>query len=126
MMLIECLTGRREYPGVPVEAAVARLHRLPTVPPWDPAERPSAGECAAAVRTPGNLIPALPETAATPFGADDETAWVSPAVARPTAGEQRSGRRMSAALVGVAVTAAVGVAVIAFSPDVENAASRTL
>jgi len=30
--LLEALTGRREYPGDPIEAAVARLHRSPAVP----------------------------------------------------------------------------------------------
>ena len=32
LLLIECLTGRREYTGGPVEAAVARLLRPPAVP----------------------------------------------------------------------------------------------
>ncbi|MBT2512284.1 serine/threonine-protein kinase [Arthrobacter sp. ISL-30] len=33
LVLIECLTGRPEYPGTPVESAVARLHRAPEIPP---------------------------------------------------------------------------------------------
>ena len=38
-MLLECLTGYREYPGPAVEAAVARLLRDPVIPdtlpsPW--------------------------------------------------------------------------------------------
>lgn len=32
LLLLECLTGTREYTGTPVEAAVARLHRTPDVP----------------------------------------------------------------------------------------------
>ena len=36
LVLIECLTGRREYPGNALEAAVARLHRRPVVPPGLP------------------------------------------------------------------------------------------
>jgi eukaryotic-like serine/threonine-protein kinase len=59
LVLLEALTGEREYPGSPVEAAVARLHRPPRVPPalppalatalrrmtaTDPAVRPSAAE----------------------------------------------------------------------------------
>ncbi|MFF4652075.1 serine/threonine-protein kinase [Streptomyces sp. NPDC001380] len=32
LLLLECLTGRREYPGPPMESAVARLHRSPAVP----------------------------------------------------------------------------------------------
>jgi len=33
LILLECLTGRREYSGTPLEAAMARLHRSPVVPP---------------------------------------------------------------------------------------------
>ncbi|WP_344558978.1 serine/threonine-protein kinase [Kitasatospora saccharophila] len=61
LLLIECLTGRRAYPGGPMEAAVARLLEPPSVPPdtpaplarvlramtrTDPAARPSAAACA--------------------------------------------------------------------------------
>jgi serine/threonine protein kinase len=67
LVLLECLTGHREYEGAEVEAAVARLHRPPAVPddlPFDvvrllsrmtslrAARRPSARECAEALRTP--------------------------------------------------------------------------
>ncbi|MFD0205807.1 MULTISPECIES: serine/threonine-protein kinase [Saccharothrix] len=60
LVLLECLTGRPEYPGGDTEAALARLHREPRIPanlpdPWtdvltamtatDPAKRPSAAEC---------------------------------------------------------------------------------
>jgi serine/threonine protein kinase len=134
LVLVECLTGQREYPGSPAESAVARLHRLPTVPQglpravsqmleqmtaWDPAERPDAEECAAAFGRPAPVhrIPALPELAATPFGADDETVWVQPAVARPVSGKGRSGRRLSAALAAAAVLAAAGVAAVASGAD---------
>jgi serine/threonine protein kinase len=63
LVLLECLTGELEYPGVSrVESAVARLHRSPrvpdTVPPVlaelltamtsrEPEDRPTAGDCAA-------------------------------------------------------------------------------
>ncbi|WP_121252185.1 serine/threonine-protein kinase [Nocardioides ferulae] len=65
LVLLEALTGRREYPGPAVEAAMARLHRVPDVPadlpaPWpdllrrmtdpDPARRPAAEEVAAVLR----------------------------------------------------------------------------
>lgn len=33
LVLLECITARREYPGNALEAAVARLHRAPDVPP---------------------------------------------------------------------------------------------
>jgi hypothetical protein len=70
LVLLECLTGRTEYQGTDVEAAVARLYRPPEIPDdvpadlaaliaamtlRDPAERPTAAECAAAL-TPGRVI----------------------------------------------------------------------
>ena len=41
LVLIECLTGQREYPGQPMEAALARLHRQPQVPQDLPAPMPA-------------------------------------------------------------------------------------
>ncbi|BCW47462.1 serine/threonine-protein kinase [Arthrobacter sp. StoSoilB5] len=32
LVLLECLTGRAEYPGTPIESAAARLHRAPVIP----------------------------------------------------------------------------------------------
>ena len=61
LLLLESLTGRREYPGPDSEAAWARVHRSPTIPTslgaaWtgllaamtarDPQERPAAREVA--------------------------------------------------------------------------------
>ena len=40
LVLLECLTGAREYAGSTVEVALARLHRQPTVPPTLPAGWP--------------------------------------------------------------------------------------
>ncbi|MET9231552.1 serine/threonine-protein kinase [Lentzea sp. NPDC003310] len=74
LVLLECLSGRREYEGAEVEAAVARLHRPPVVPddlPFDlvrllsrmtslsAARRPTARECAEALRTPAADAPTL-------------------------------------------------------------------
>ena len=65
LVLLETLTGRREYAGPAVEAAMARLSRAPEIPThlpdgWAPllaamtrreaAHRPTAGEVAAALR----------------------------------------------------------------------------
>ena len=62
LLLLECLTGQREYAGSTVEVALARLHRQPVVPDhlpagWpgllramtarDPADRPSPTQVAA-------------------------------------------------------------------------------
>jgi hypothetical protein len=64
LVLLECLTGRCEYPGTALESAVARLHRAPVVPAGlpagltamltrmtarDPLARPTAGEVVAAL-----------------------------------------------------------------------------
>jgi serine/threonine protein kinase len=61
LVLLECLTGRPEYTGTEVEAAVARLTRSPQVPTWlppalrrtlidmtarEPGDRPDAATCA--------------------------------------------------------------------------------
>ncbi|MFJ7217616.1 serine/threonine-protein kinase [Amycolatopsis sp. NPDC098790] len=37
LILLECLTAEREYPGTPAESATARLHRRPRVPAGLPA-----------------------------------------------------------------------------------------
>lgn len=64
LVLLECLSGHREYEGAEIEAAVARLHRPPVVPDDLPfglarllrlmtslsvARRPTARECAKAL-----------------------------------------------------------------------------
>lgn len=61
LVLLECLKGRLEYPGAPLESAVARLHRPPDIPSGlplelddllremtspEPGERPDAQDCA--------------------------------------------------------------------------------
>ena len=67
LVLLESLTGRREYPGAVMESMIARLHRPPEVPPGlaggltplltrmtatNPAERPTAADVAASLRSP--------------------------------------------------------------------------
>jgi serine/threonine protein kinase len=61
LVLLECLKGELEYQGSPLEAAIARLHRPPTIPTWlapdladllramtarDPEARPATERCA--------------------------------------------------------------------------------
>ncbi|WP_301540329.1 serine/threonine-protein kinase [Streptomyces sp. NRRL S-31] len=61
LVLLECLKGELEYQGTPLEAAIARLHRPPTIPArldpdlaallramtaQDPGARPDAEQCA--------------------------------------------------------------------------------
>ncbi len=77
LVLLECLTGRREYPGGPIESSVARLHRDPAVPDdlpealrdllttmtaASPGDRPSASEARERLRA-----------LAGPLGLDEET-----------------------------------------------------
>jgi serine/threonine protein kinase len=79
LVLLECIKQTMEYPGSPVESAVARFHRAPEIPAdlpseWadlirsmtagDPLERPSAGDVEIALRqalvspasVPGQLV----------------------------------------------------------------------
>jgi hypothetical protein len=73
LLLLEALTAVRAYPGPPVEAALARLHRAPLIPAslppgWasllttmtasDASLRPSAGEVARRLASPGAPVPA--------------------------------------------------------------------
>ena len=80
LVLLECIKGTVEYPGSPVESAVARLHRAPEIPEdvpseWaelirsmtaiEPLERPTAADIETSLRqalvspasTPGELAP---------------------------------------------------------------------
>jgi serine/threonine protein kinase len=102
LVLLECLTGRPEYSGTEVEAAVARLHRQPRVPDWlppglrdvlvamtarVPADRPDAARCvelfeeylarpnrAADAPTQVNTMP-VPETPTRPRPAAPVRRW---------------------------------------------------
>ena len=68
LVLLECLTGHREYVGDPVRCALARLEHPPVIPadlpaPWpglltvmaspDPADRPTAAAVSDALRATG-------------------------------------------------------------------------
>jgi len=84
LVLLEVLTGKREYDGPPVEAAMARLHRAPELPAslpvgWvplltamtalEPSERPAAAQVATALRNlqaGTSATTVLPTTAAVP------------------------------------------------------------
>lgn len=72
LILLECVTGRREYPGTMVEAAMARLTRQPRIPPdlppslahtlrrmtqRDPADRPTAAEVRHLLHAPAPTLP---------------------------------------------------------------------
>ncbi|MFG2356464.1 protein kinase [Streptomyces sp. NPDC048521] len=75
LVLLECLTGRLEYDGAPLEAAIARLHRQPVLPGSLPQElalllrnmtaldqhtRPSALDCARTLAALAGTTPSVP------------------------------------------------------------------
>ena len=120
LVMIECLTGRRCYPGTLVEAAVGRLHRPPVVPPdvpaWlrdiltamtarDPTARPTAAAVAEALRR-RDADPVLDATAPHAFetAADGDRTALLPAGAAPLAPRPPSVmRRHTGAILGAAL-----------------------
>ncbi|WP_139983706.1 serine/threonine-protein kinase [Nocardioides litoris] len=100
LTLLEALTGRREYPGHPAEAAFARLSRRPEVPAdlppavrdlllamteLEPAHRPNAAAVAVALEEPAPP-PTVPIAAATPPAPERTRVRMRPApVVRPPA-----------------------------------------
>ena len=128
LVLLESLTGRREYAGSTVEVALARLHRQPVVPAdlpagWapllhamtgrDPRARPSAGQVADALAGIGDatVMTAVPaSTMLLPVLTDDvlDAAAPRPTVRvplppRPVARRARPRRTAVAVAVGVLV-----------------------
>jgi eukaryotic-like serine/threonine-protein kinase len=105
LVLLECLTGRREFPGTAVESATARLSRDPVIPEalggaWaellramtarDPARRPTAGEAAVrfsallAGEAPTAVLRAPEEVPTAPVAARDVTTTLPPTLLLPT------------------------------------------
>ena len=113
LVLLESLTGRREYPGALVESATARLHRPPGIPaglPFalgtalramtalDPADRPTAADVA-------TMLAAGPSRRG-----------------RRRAGAHRRARPLSPRIAGAATILAVAAVVTAAAlPPVEHA-----
>ncbi|SDY44047.1 Serine/threonine protein kinase [Amycolatopsis xylanica] len=98
LVLLECLTGHREYPGTAVESAVARVHRQPVIPP----------------DLPGELSPLLRRMTARKPEKRPTAAQVAAMLTRPVGiPEQRGVRRGRVAaalglLTAVSLTFAVG------------------
>lgn len=126
LVLLECLTGRVEYPGGDAEAALARLARAPRIPidlplAWvsllsamtemDPTRRPTAAQCArslsAAFEASRGLPALLPDAAVSAPAA--VSASVSPEVPR-----QWRGKRLAISAACAAAATAVAVAVANF------------
>lgn len=133
LVLIECLTGQVAYPGVGVEAAIARLHRSPGIPEefgaeWaglltamterEPAPRPSAEQVSTMLNQLAATLGDSDPAAATPTGA---TAVLShtPAprstalLSRPPRTKHRSpGRLYLAAAAGAVLLVALVVVLV--------------
>lgn len=117
LVLLECLTGRPEYPGGDAEAALARLARAPRIPvdlpaAWVsllsamtdmvPGRRPSAARCAEALNAAHEAsrgVPALLPDAAVTFAVSEA----------PVVPEPRSRKRWAIAAAAVAATAVAAV-----------------
>ena len=123
LVLLESLTGRREYPGRAVESAVARLLRDPVVPDnlpgsWppllramtqaEPARRPTAAEVEAALTGRGDIVGAPPATATLPQPVP--VIPPPPGAAKP---KPSAGRTFAITLLVLAVTAGIIVAIVA-------------
>ena len=136
LVLLECLTGRREFPGKAVESAMARLLRDPVIPadlplPWppllhamtqsDPRLRPTASAVEAALRAPAGsvVLPPGPSATATlpnAYPVPPATATALPAA--PDKPRSSTGRVFLIALLTTALVAFAVVAVIALvRPD---------
>ncbi|WP_214403295.1 serine/threonine-protein kinase [Pseudonocardia lacus] len=116
LVMLEALTGRREYPGRAMESAVARLHRVPTIPAGlpggltrllaamtspDTAARPTAAEVAEALTAAEAPAADSPPTGPTPV--------VTPVVMPEPAAV---GRHRRAVLVPVAAAALLLVSLV--------------
>lgn len=136
LVLLECLTGQREYAGSTVEVALARLQRSPDVPVtlpagWpgllramtarEPADRPTPAQVAAelgAIASGGQATTVL--AAAAPVA--DRTQVLSRTTAaprpeptyapRPVAAPKRSNGPLVLALLGVVALLAAGVVLL--------------
>jgi serine/threonine protein kinase len=119
LVLLECLTAMRAYPGPAATAAAARLHRAPTIPSYVPAD------LAALVREMTDLDPvrrpSASDVAARLEGAEAGPATMPVVVGPPTQPVATEGRPWMA-LVGAALLAVVlGLAVT--GPSVDTAKS---
>ncbi|MEU2062842.1 serine/threonine-protein kinase [Streptomyces sp. NPDC013455] len=116
LVLIESIKGELEYDGAPLEAAIARLHRPPVIPPDIPASlvrllramtdadesrRPDARACARALAASASEDPAAQ--------ADAPTGSAVPG-ALPVSGEDGAGERNPDTLRSHGAGAAPGIA----------------
>jgi serine/threonine protein kinase len=126
LVLLEALTGRREYDGPAVEAAMARLHRQPAIPGSLPAgwaelltamtsryadDRPTAAEVARVLRSllsGATTTTVLPQRTEALAGAT-RAIPMTPVPAVPAAPRSSRGPWIAAALVAVVALVVGGV-----------------
>ncbi|MFI6656441.1 serine/threonine-protein kinase [Streptomyces sp. NPDC050523] len=136
LVLLECLKGELEYQGTPLEAAIARLHRPPTIPTWlapgladllramtarAPETRPDAEQCAALL-TSLDLNAVSEPIPAPPWARTADLEGIrtqKAAVTRPPLpGGLRHNRRLAVGTALAALTVALGTTfTIAASTD---------
>jgi hypothetical protein len=132
LVLLECLTGEREYAGSTVEVALARLNRQPDVPPdlphgWtglleamthrDPARRPAPGEAARELAAIAGGGAATTTMLAAPVGVPSTQALPRTAVAPAAATGYRAApapARVAARPAPVAAPARSGTSALAW------------
>lgn len=152
LVLLECLTGRREFPGSGVESAVGRLARDPVIPPalppaWrelllamtarDPDARPAAVEAVEELSSLVSLqVPALddaslaelPTAAMTIAELPDPTKVLPglPVSAEPAATPKprKAGRRAVQLVAGLALAVAVILVVVLVMVSAHGTTSR--
>lgn len=142
LVLLECLTGEREYPGPAMEAALARLHRPPDIPEGlprpmsfllhamtadDPDERPSAAEVGQRLRAITPFSVASRKGSATRRPYPSVATMPTPVAAEPGWSLLRSGitghRHRSAILLVAALLVAITLGSVLAIPGLTN--SRT-
>ncbi|MGV9941524.1 protein kinase domain-containing protein [Streptomyces sp. NPDC003401] len=143
LTLLECVKGELEYPGAPLQAAIARLHRPPVLPRFlddelagllaamtaeDPRARPEAASCARALAAMSTRDAG--DAAGTPGirGALLGRAGRSRAADRTAApGVPRRAGGRTLAVAGAALAAVLGVTLtgsIGASPDAGTARAK--
>lgn len=126
LVLLECFTGRMEFPGTPIESLAARLARDPVLPTslpvgWSallgsmlartPADRPTALEVARKSELLASELGArYPETSSDPASLDETRPLPAPTLIMPVA-SAAAPRRFPLRVVMIAAMAVIFVAV---------------
>jgi len=111
LVLLECLTGRREYPGEAISSALARLLRSPVVPDDLPAPWPRLLDAMTA-REPERRPDAATVLRVLTAGSSPATAWPPSLEALFTADDAPVRRRGRAGILVAAGSAAVVAATV--------------